>query len=1135
MKRIFLIILFIVSIFFPVSTFAQENSFVSVVNPIRGADFWDLKNQKVEDAVLGQAKILDNFQVSATWLIRFDALNNGQLMDMLNKRTEDEKGIFLEVTPSWTESSNVKYRNSISWHNAGSAFLSGYNIDEREKLIDAAFEKFKQTFSLYPKSVGAWWIDAHSLSYMKEKYEITSALIVADQYSTDNYQIWGQFWSTPYYPSKTHALHPAQSVENKIPVVITQWAIRDPVNGYGSGVEESTFSLQANDYMDYHDLDISYFAKLLDIYTKQEFNQFAQIVVGLENSYDFEKYGKEYENQIKVLADKKNSGQISLVTLSEFANWYTKTFPKLSPEQVVISDDPLGSSKKVVWFMNPYYRAGWFFNRDGSVFRDIRQYIDSEEELCLRVRCDLVNFATFATRVLDQVSFGHKWIIDEGKISDFKAKKLDQGFSISYKNEAGKIRVVEFLPRDISIDGKISSIDQAILEATKYKLEQKITQPSLTRGSFQWSLGSSSYKVGVFLLFLILGCIVPGFFMINKLTFKEDSFAKKLTLATILGFVLLTLLFYILGLLKLQQLIFIYFAVNALLLIKNYKSFSSLRLFNFQSKLDFGILGLILAGSIFQQLPSFKNGLIFPYGMGLWGPNTHDGIWHLSLINQLIKSVPAENPIFSKTSITNYHYFYDLLIAATSYVSGLTVLDLIFRFYPFIFSILLGAGTYYLIQILFKEKIAALFGLYLVYFAGSFGWVVDFIKGRQGGGESAFWANQSISFNLNPPFAISLLIVIAILQLLFIKRFNILSVTTLTILIGSLIAFKAYGGVLILLSLLLVGLIKKSISYLVTFSTSLILSLVLFLSNFNVSERLIYFSPFWFVHSMIDSPDRVGWVRLSLARITGFEQGNLFKFTVAEAAGFLIFLIGNLGTRAFAIFGLLNIRNIVRHQEYITLLIFCLLSILIPTIVIQAGNPWNTIQFIYYGLYISAIVSGAVMSNFLRINRALATLVILPMLIITPINAWATASGYLSYQPHAKISNDEIGALEFLKSQEDGVVLTYPYDEKLKQKFEEPWPLFMYDSTAYVSALSQKASFLEDIPQNEILLTDYKKRIVGSKDFFSGQNTESNEFLKKSNIRYIYLPKTFGVILDESLLTVNRIFENKEVLIYQVK
>lgn len=1140
MLKIFYLFFFLLN-FIPHTIFAQESSFVSIVNPVRGSDFWDLKNQDPQIAVLGQIDILNQFNLPATWLYRFDALNDKKIIEALKKRPDDEKGLFLEVTPTLTNEAGVNYRRSQNWHSAGSAFLTGYDRIEREKIIDTAFEKFKKAFGNYPVSVGAWWLDSFSLDYMQKKYGILASLIVADQYTTDNYQIWGQYFSTPYYPSKKNALHPAQTVENKLPVVMLQWAARDPVNSYGNGVEESTFSVQANDYLDYHNLNTKYFSTLLDLYTKQSLNQFSHLVVGLENSYLWEKYKTEYKNQIEVLSKKKKIGEISVVTMKDFASWYKNRFPDFSPAQIIVADDPLGSFKKAVWFMNPYFRVGWFFNKDGSTFRDIRQYIDGEEELCFQNRCGSVNFATNATRVLDEVSFGQKWVIDKGKISDFKVTKQKDNFIISYKNEAGSERKIELLPRDISVDGKISSIDGAILEATKYQFNQK-EQINLKKGWFEWSIQSVAVKIIKFLIFIIIGCLVPGLLLIKRVFNEEIPFWKKISLSLPLGFVLITLLFYLFSLIDFKQGIFIYLLINLLFLIKTRKQIFSNFSLKFKDKFSFILIGLTLVGTIFQQLPVFKSSLHFPYGLGFWGPNTHDGLWHISLINQLIKSAtPPENPIFAREGLTNYHFFYDLFVALTNYVSAIPVADLLFRFYPIIFSLLLGILTYFLINLLvaekniWKQRLAYFFGIYLVYFAGSFGWIVEFIKIRHLGGESAFWANQSISFNLNPPFAISLLIIITIFQILPKLRTR-LSILVITILAGSLIAFKAYPAILVLLSLLIVGILKRNKQYIYTFFYSSILSAILFLFTFSVDKQLIIFSPFWFIHSMIDSPDRVGWVRLSLARVAGWESGNWFKFFASEAISMTLFIVGNLGTRVVVLFGLTRMNKITKINNLFILFIFVLamLSLIIPILFIQAGNPWNSIQFIYYVLYISAVVGGIVFAGIIQTNRIFAFIIIAIFLVITPINSWATANGYLSYQPHALVTKGELEALNFLKSQDDGVVLTYPYDEKLKTKIAEPWPIVAYDSTAYVSALSSKPVFVEDEPQNQILLINYQKRLVASKDFFQNSKLTETKFLQENDISYIYIQKIFNTKLDEGQRYKN-IFENEEVVIYKVE
>ena len=212
-----------------------------------------------------------------------------------------------------------------------------------------------------------------------------------------------------------------------------------------------------------------------------------------------------------------------------------------------------------------------------------------------------------------------------------------------------------------------------------------------------------------------------------------------------------------------------------------------------------------------------------------------------------------------------------------------------------------------------------------------------------------------------------------------------------------------------------------------------------------------------------------------------------------------------------------------------------MLSFLIPILFIQSGNPWNTIQFSYYGLYTTALISGpALVYLIFRLPKILLFLIVTLVLVLMPINSMTTATYYLGFLPHGRIDSKELEALEFLSKQADGVVLTYPYDKKLKTRISEPWPLFAYDSTAYVSALSNKSVFVEDEPQNQILLTDYKKRLVASNDFFiNSDNQARKKFLDLNKIKYIYLPKYFNISMSEFPLNLKTIFENEEVKIYQ--
>ena len=475
--KIILFVLFLLII--PTSIGAKTNAYLTIVNPIRGAEFWDQKNQKPIDAVISQMEIINSQKVAATFLIRFDVFSEKDITDLLKKNSKHELGAFLEVTPTLTNASGVAYHKSNSWHDPESVFLTGYSPEDRKKIIDAFFTEFKKTFGIFPKSVGAWWIDANSLEYMNKKYGVAAAMIVADQYSTDNYRIWGQYFGAPYYPFRKNTLLPAQSPGDKIPVVITQWAARDPYNGYGKAVEESTYSVQANDYIDFWDLDINYFNKLLDIYTKTD-NKIAQLTIGLENSYNWNKYKGEYERQIKSAAERAGRGELTITTMSDFAKRYKAIFPGISPQMTFFAQNPLDPNYKVVWFMNPYYRTALFFDKKGIRIRDLREYNNSEEP-CLLKSCSRINFINSFISSVDDVANGKSFYIDEGQETSLKVTQGSDKVSITYTNSKGENRKVEFLPRDISIDGENFTISGLIL---KTNLEYYEREPLNVRKSW---------------------------------------------------------------------------------------------------------------------------------------------------------------------------------------------------------------------------------------------------------------------------------------------------------------------------------------------------------------------------------------------------------------------------------------------------------------------------------------------------------------------------------------------------------------------------------------------------------------------------------------------------------------------------
>lgn len=1092
------------------TTFAQEKKAAVLVNPIRGADFWEHDFPLLETPKK-QYELIKQNNFPASWLVRYDGLVNPDIENFLKSLdSSQDVGIFFELTPTLARDAGVNYNQSSNWHQAKSVLLTGYSPEDRIKLIDTAFKKFNEIFGKNPKSVGAWWIDAYSLGYMKDKYGIEANLDVADQYMTDSYQVWGQYWSTPFYPSKSNGLIPAQSEDQKLGVVTMQWATRDPFNGYGNGVFESTYSVQANDYI-LHDLGIEYFEKLLNIYP--------QTTVGLENDFDYSKFGSEYQKQLEIIASQKSKGVLNVFDMAQYAQNYIKANPGISPNVLIEADDPLGSGGKVIWLNTPKYRIGWFGNSQGSIIRDLRIYNDRNEEPCLKTRCDELKLAFGQIQAIDESNYLTKWVLDQGNVNDVSVKKLPFGMEIIYKNQSGEERRIKVLENDIEVFGKISTLDGAILNVVTQ--EKNLASEEISFDSavdYARIIGSFAMNFGKFVLLIVLFFFLPG------LVFRSGRL-----LAVPIGISLFALTAWILGYLKLDYLIWGLPIIALGLVIKN----KELTLHRFEFGKKHLILGIvIILGSASWLITQFKNGLIFNYGLGFWGPNGHDAIWHLSLISELQKNVPPNNPIYAGQLLTNYHYFFDLLIAKSANVLSIDPIELLFRMFPLLIAVFSGLLIYKVTEKISKSFLAGVSATFFLYFGGSFGWVVTFLKDKSFGGETMFWAQQSISTLLNPPFAISLMTFLAGLIIFYEvigqKSQHKLRVFPLILLWGTLIEFKAYAGILVLGGLGLYTLqrliFKRDFSILLVSVPVFLLSLLVFLPNNSGSQSLIQYNPLWLVHSMITAQDRLGWNRLTLT----LESGVWYKLLYGYFLGTLIFLFGNFGTR---IISLIAIKEFFKQSF---LLYFVILSIILPLVFTQEGTAWNIVQFLYYGLAVLNIFAGIGLAKLVtKSPKIIGVILGILVILLTVPTTLGTFQHYLPERPPAKLSSKEFEALQFLRNQPDGVVLTMPFDEKLNGQFSAPKPLSVYTSTAYVSAFSGKPAFMEDTVNLEILGIRYKGRFNQTRDYFKIRD-RSSKIAKENNISYVYLPKFLNYQIDEGLMGLKMIFENDDAKIYRV-
>lgn len=1142
LRKIKLLLLITISLFLFITpqTFAQQSdSFVTPVFPVRGHEFWPLSDSGQNPYTNFQhyRDLIRDNNLAATWLFRYDALQDNQITSTAKLLPNNQQnGIFLEITPSLATAAQVEYPDGDGWSSANRVFISGYSLDDRKKIINTVISSFLKLYGHFPRTVGAWHIDAWSANYLSQHYGINSIIIVADQFATDRYQLWGGWWGVPYYPSKNSILTPAQSLNYKLPVTVAHWASRDPALGYGGSVHQSIYSVQANDYM-LLNLDTNYFEQLLQSYTQNPDNQFGYLLIGIENDYDVNQYGQEVANQLALIKKYQDQAKIQSSTIEQFSHWYQQKFPQLSPNHTIASSH---NETTTTWEMTPQYRLTW------------TQGTNSESHS----RESAINPHKPKSQTTKNLTY---------KVLDYRAynQKYPEPY-LETQNQFPNLHLV--VP---------SQIDTIIFP----EQAKTITQTELEQ--------------------------------------LRHPAAPKLPFQTNYPAILIWYLF--------LSVILIYLTKSTLL--------------NFRASL------LLTVGSLTISLPMLKSGLLYPYGMGFWGPNGHDGIWHLSLVEHFTRNLNLDSPILADVQLSNYHFLFDWILALINkltlelhrlvHVPEISSITLYFQIIPPLMAILLGILTWKFMLTWTKSETAGYLSLILIYFGGGLGWLVNLFRGRPLGGESMFWSTQSISTLINPPFTLSLILFLTGLLLVnqYINRTNeqmnnktkhhrkisplerdlddlnariqiikrgvltthknkFLLITTSAI-FGLLVHAKSYAGILALASLSILSIREIITKFKITTLLSLhynrnttelreakypitqllivssIISLITLLPVTKLTGQSFFeWNPLWFPRTMLLFEDRFHWPQLYGAIQAYWATGNWIKGILADGLAIAIFYAGNLGIRiigAWAIYKAIqktvfpfllkkgnkgkfdNITLKQDNNETLTtclLLLITLLSAIIPLFLTQTGTPWNTIQFLYYTLFFMSLLTAKVISEWLKNLKAKLSAKSLAFKTITAFTfvsivlfnlptTIGTLKHYLPYRAPSRTPYEELSALEFLRGQPPGRVLTYPFDQNKVTQYETPKPLANYVSTAYVSALSTHPVYLEDEINLDITGAPWREARQKATQFFLTLNeSTARDFLNKNQIQYLYLLKGQQPNLPPEQLDFERIFDNGLTKIY---
>lgn len=437
------------------------------------------------ETVESQIDLMNKYGIKGSFLIQYDALIQPEYQKLLKEKPIEgtEIGGWWEITEPHVKDAGIEWRGRYPWDwYANVGFSTGYTPAEREKLVDVYMAKFKEVFGEYPKSVGSWFIDSHSLAYMHDKYGVESSASCRDQLGTDGYNLWGGYWQGGYYPSRKNVFIPAQNAANQIDVPVFRMLGSDPIAQYDCGLggkHQAVVTLEpvygnAGGNPEW----INWFFDKMIYDPAMNLSYFQ---AGQENMFTWPRMRKGLEYQFPLLARLAQRGDIRLETLGETGRAFRAAHALTPPSAISALDGFEKPGQKTVWFNSRNYRLNLMWEGDRMFVRDIHLFDENQESLYLNTPCTTDYCHYWTLPVVD----GNVWSNDSirGALRFYKIDSDGRSVELSFGEPEitnnGKVLTVE-----IPVNG-----ENATMTVTMNELQTEFAlgaDDNVKKAPFRW-------------------------------------------------------------------------------------------------------------------------------------------------------------------------------------------------------------------------------------------------------------------------------------------------------------------------------------------------------------------------------------------------------------------------------------------------------------------------------------------------------------------------------------------------------------------------------------------------------------------------------------------------------------------------
>lgn len=357
---------------------------VTLMNFVRSADDRTERKDMV-DAVRNQARLSLEYKLPTTFMLQHDALADKEILDLIPHEDYIEIGLWLELNRTLVTSAGGVWEAEKEWDwHSNFDLTCGYPPEIRKNIIDIAMKDFKAVFGYYPKTIGSWEIDAVTLKYLEDNYDIDCSINCKEQWGTDGYSMWGGYYSQAFYPTVNNAFCPAGNKESQINIPIFRGLGLDVVDQYDCESDDNGQNvISMEPACPDSGGNKTWVTWFMDQLINNDKLSFGYVQIGQENSFGWKLMSEGYKMQIQLMDELLRDKKITMMTMQEAGRWYKENYA-MTPASVNFA---IKKDKYALWYCNKNFRFGMYSDSNLTYIRDIMVFDDNYFERYLADTC----------------------------------------------------------------------------------------------------------------------------------------------------------------------------------------------------------------------------------------------------------------------------------------------------------------------------------------------------------------------------------------------------------------------------------------------------------------------------------------------------------------------------------------------------------------------------------------------------------------------------------------------------------------------------------------------------------------------------------------------------------------------------